>query len=250
MKTLSIAALGVLLLAFSACAAGRGDGGDLQLAPPLAAGGQDVFQTGVASWYGDDFQGKVTANGEIYDMHKLTAAHQDLPFHTLVEVENVENGRKVLVRINDRGPFLKGRIVDLSLKAAQRLEIADRGTAEVRLRVVRWGALGNAPRPAGGPAPAASAPGGRVEPPACSAPAAPWYVQAGAFAQRDNAEDLLLTLADIFPGLAFRIVDENGMFKVISPNLASLKACDEVIRELAARHLQGFVREAGSGEEK
>ncbi len=249
MKTQSIAALGVLLLSLGACAAGRFDGGDLQLAPPLAAGGQDVFQTGVASWYGDDFQGKVTADGEIYDMHKLTAAHPDLPFHTLVEVENVENGRKVLVRINDRGPFLKGRIVDLSLKAAQRLEIADRGTVEVRLRVARWGAWGNDPRPAWGPGPAAGAPA-RVDAPALAAPAASCSVQVGAFAQRENAEDLLLTLADIFPGLAFRIVEENGMFKVVSPALASPYACGDLIRELAARHLQGFIRPTSSGEEK
>jgi len=249
MKIKSIAVLGVLLLVLSACAAKRGDGGEVQLAPPVAAGDREVFQTGVASWYGDDFQGKVTANGEIYDMHKLTAAHQDLPFHTLVEVENLENRKKVLVRVNDRGPFLKGRIIDLSLKAAQRLEIAAKGTAEVSLRVVRWGAWGNAPRPAGGPGPAASAPALGITPP-LSGSAASCYVQAGAFAHRENAEDLLQTLADIFPGLAFRIVDENGMFKVVSPDLASLDACGDVIRELAARHLQGFIRETGSGGEK
>jgi rare lipoprotein A len=250
MKTMGIAALGILLLALSACAGRRGDGGEPQIEPPAAAAAnQDVFQTGVASWYGDDFQGKLTANGEIYDMRKLTAAHQDLPFHTLVEVENMENGRKVLVRVNDRGPFLKGRIIDLSLKAAQRLEIAEKGTAEVSLRVVRWGVQGNVPGPAGEPEPVAGAPA-PGDAPTPSVPAASCYVQAGAFAQRENAEDMLQTLADIFPGLAFRIVEENGLFKVISPDLASLNSCDEVIRELAARHLQGFVREAGSGEEK
>lgn len=246
---MSIAALGVLLLAPAACAARRGAGGELELAPPAAVADRDVFQTGVASWYGDDFQGKATADGEIYDMQKLTAAHPDLPFHTLVEVENAENGRKVLVRINDRGPFLKGRIIDLSLKAARRLGIADQGTAEVRLRVLRWGPDGNVPRPAGeaGPVASAKAPGGA---PTLPGPEAPCFVQAGAFAQRENAEDLLQTLADIFPGLAFRIVDENGMFKVISPDLATLEACDGVIRELTARHLEGFVRKTGSGGEK
>ncbi|HEX7503040.1 MAG TPA: septal ring lytic transglycosylase RlpA family protein, partial [Acidobacteriota bacterium] len=203
--------------------------GEPPIEPPAdAAVNQEVFQTGVASWYGDDFHGKVTANGEIYDMHKLTAAHQDLPFHTLVEVENMENGKRVLVRVNDRGPFLKERIIDLSFKAAQRLEIAEKGTAEVSLRVVRLGGAA-----ANGPAPEEDA---RER-----------IVQAGAFAQRENAEDLLQTLADIFPGLAFRIAEEDGLFKVISPNLASLNACDEVIRELAARHLQGFIREAGAG---
>jgi rare lipoprotein A len=190
-----------------------------------------VFQTGVASWYGDDFHGKATANGEVYDMHKLTAAHQTLPFHSLVEVENLENGRKVLVRVNDRGPFLKERILDLSLKAAQRLEIAEKGTAEVSLRVLRWGGAST-----NGAAPAAAARG-------C-------FVQAGAFALRENAEDMLQTLADIFPGQAFRIADEDGMFKVISSERSSVSACSEIIRELAARHLPGFIRESGSGEEK
>ena len=245
MKSMGIAVLGFLLLAGAACSARRGRGGEPVL-EPAAAGEREVFQTGVASWYGDDFHGRVTANGEIYDMHKLTAAHPDLPFHTLVEVENMGNGKTVLVRINDRGPFLKGRIIDLSLKAAQRLEIADIGTADVSLRVVRWGAQGNIPGPAGGPGPAASAPA-RGEPPALSAPAASCYVQAGAFAQRENAEDFLQTLADIFPALAFRVVEEDGLFKVISPDLASLDACAEVIRELAARHLQGFIRGTGGG---
>ena len=108
MKTLSIAALGVLLLACRACAPRAAATAAIFDPRGGRRRGQDVFQTGVASWYGDDFHGKATADGEMYDMHKLTAAHQDLPFHTLVEVENLENGRKVLVRINDRGPFLKG----------------------------------------------------------------------------------------------------------------------------------------------
>jgi rare lipoprotein A len=228
MKTMRLTALGFLLLALVACASRRGD--EPRYEPvAAAAGNQEVFQSGVASWYGDDFQGKVTANGEIYDMHKLTAAHPDLPFHTLVEVENLENGKKVLVRVNDRGPFLKGRIIDLSLKAAQRLEIAEKGTAEVSLRVIRWG--GDA---ANGAAPVAAARG--------------YFVQAGAFTLRENAEDILQTLADIFPGLAFRIAAEDGMFKVISMELPSLGACSEVIRELAAHHLQGFIRETGPGE--
>jgi rare lipoprotein A len=230
MKTKSIAVLGVLLLVLSACAAKRSDGGELQIVPPVPVGGQDVSQTGVASWYGDDFQGKATADGEIYDMHKLTAAHPDLPFHTLVEVENVENGRKVLVRINDRGPFLKERIIDLSLKAAQRLGIEEKGTARVNLRVLRRG--GDRPAPA-----AAPAPGRRCR------------VQAGAFAVRENAEALLLTLADIFPDLAFRVEPEEGIFKVLSPELASAEACGELLQRLALYHLEGFARESSALEE-
>jgi len=216
--------LACLLIALAACAARRG-GGSPELGPAAEiAADRLAFQTGVASWYGDDFHGKATANGEIYDMHKLTAAHPDLPFHTILEVENLENGKTVRVRVNDRGPFLKGRIIDLSLKAARRLGIDEKGTAEVSLRVVRLG----------GGAMAADA----------SAPArGGCCVQAGAFARRENAEDLLQTLADIFPGPVFRMVEEDGMFKVISAPGAAPADCDELIRELAARHLQGFVRE-------
>jgi rare lipoprotein A len=220
MKTLRHAALGFLLLALAACASRHGGPSRFEPAAGVA-GDPEVFQSGVASWYGDDFQGKLTADGEIYDMHKLTAAHPDLPFHTLVEVENLENGKRVMVRINDRGPFLKGRIIDLSLKAAQRLEIADKGTAEVCLRLVRRGGVNES-------APAAAARG--------------YFVQAGAFTVRENADDLLLTLEDIFPGRTFRIAAEEGLFKVVSMELPSLDDCTEVIRLLAAHHLQGFVR--------
>lgn len=100
-----------------------------------------VFQTGIASWYGPDFHGKRTANGEIYDMHKMTAAHKKLPFNTLVQVENLDNGRHVVVRINDRGPFVKDRIIDLSFKAAQQLGSYEDGVAPVTLRIVKPGAV-------------------------------------------------------------------------------------------------------------
>ena len=99
--------------------------------------------TGVASWYGPGFQGKLTANGEKFNMRKLTAAHLTLPFNTMVEVTNLDNGRKVTVRITDRGPYHKGRdymkdrIIDLSKKAAEKLGFADKGTANVRLKILK-----------------------------------------------------------------------------------------------------------------
>ncbi|MCP4155037.1 MAG: septal ring lytic transglycosylase RlpA family protein, partial [bacterium] len=96
----------------------------------------EVFQTGIASWYGGKFQGRRTANGERYDMYKLTAAHKTLPFHTIVEVENLDNSKRVRVRINDRGPFVKDRIIDLSYKAAQRIGSDSNGIAPVTLRQV------------------------------------------------------------------------------------------------------------------
>lgn len=90
-------------------------------------------QTGLASWYGEDFHGKQTANGEIYDMYAMTAAHKTLPFNTYVGVNNLENGRKLKVRINDRGPFVRGRIIDLSYTAADKLGIVGPGTARVKI---------------------------------------------------------------------------------------------------------------------
>lgn len=100
----------------------------------LASCSHKVIQTGEASYYADKFQGRKTANGEIFRQRKKTAAHQTLPFGTKVTVKNLSNGRKVKVRINDRGPFAKGRIIDLSKKAAKKLGMVNAGVAEVELR--------------------------------------------------------------------------------------------------------------------
>ncbi len=102
--------------------------------PPAAPPDRAVFtQTGVASWYGKSHHGKTTANGEKFDMEALTAAHRTLPFGTIVKVTNLSNNRSVNVRINDRGPYVAGRIIDLSARAARDLGIADDGVARVRL---------------------------------------------------------------------------------------------------------------------
>jgi rare lipoprotein A len=91
------------------------------------------IEEGIASWYGSDFHGKKTANGEVYDMHKKTAAHKTLPFGTHLKVVNISNGKEAIVRINDRGPFVKGRIIDLSFAAAKDIEMIGPGTAKVRI---------------------------------------------------------------------------------------------------------------------
>jgi len=91
------------------------------------------YQVGTASWYGEQFQGKPTASGEPYDMRDLTAAHPSLPLGTLVKVTNLKNGRAVVVRINDRGPVVDGRIIDLSYNAARALGFEKRGLQRVRL---------------------------------------------------------------------------------------------------------------------
>jgi rare lipoprotein A len=93
-------------------------------------------EDGVASWYGYPFQGRRTSNGEVYDMHEFTAAHRTLPFNAMVRVTNLTNGKQTEVRINDRGPFVANRVIDLSLSAAQAIEMVGPGTARVRLEVI------------------------------------------------------------------------------------------------------------------
>lgn len=95
--------------------------------------------SGVASWYGEDFHGKKTSNGEIYNMYAQTAAHKILPMNTMVKVTNLLNNRSQIVRINDRGPFVKSRIIDLSYGVAKKLNIDKKGTAPVRIEVVGFG---------------------------------------------------------------------------------------------------------------
>jgi rare lipoprotein A len=124
-------------------------------------------QQGIASWYGTDFHGKRTSSGEVYDMHGLTAAHKTLPLGTLVQVRHLQSGRSLEVRINDRGPFVRDRVIDLSYEAARRLGIIGPGTAPVEVV-----ALGT---PAGSPVDVYSG---------------NFTFQVGAFASRENAERL------------------------------------------------------------
>jgi rare lipoprotein A len=96
----------------------------------------EYVEEGVASWYGVPFNGRRTSNGEIYDMHEFTAAHRTLPFDCVVRVTNLNNGKHTEVRINDRGPFVANRVIDLSLSAAQAIEMVGTGTANVRLEIL------------------------------------------------------------------------------------------------------------------
>lgn len=92
---------------------------------------------GLASWYGSEYAGNRTASGEIFNPHKLTAAHKTLPFSTIVRVTNLENGKSVVVRINDRGPFIPGRIIDLSHAAAGRIDMVRQGIVRVKLEIIQ-----------------------------------------------------------------------------------------------------------------
>lgn len=94
------------------------------------------YETGIASWYGPGFHGNLTANGEVYDMYGISAAHKTLSFGTIVRVVEIETGRSIVVRINDRGPFIEGRIIDLSKGAAEKLGIVEKGITKVGLRIL------------------------------------------------------------------------------------------------------------------
>ena len=96
----------------------------------------DYDETGIASWYGPDFHGKITANGELYDMNEVTGAHRTLPMPSLVRVTNLDNGRTIVVRVNDRGPYARGRILDMSRRGAQLLGYEKTGTAKVRVQIM------------------------------------------------------------------------------------------------------------------
>jgi rare lipoprotein A len=173
--------------------------------PPIVSG----VQVGVASWYGPGFHGRPTASGEPFDQHDLTAAHPSLPLGSRARVTSLTNHRTVDVRINDRGPFVDGRIIDLSYAAACRLDMIGPGIMPVRLEV-----LGNADRPA--PAARAQAPRPPSEPgpvaptpPAVAAPAR-YVVQLGAFERRATADEVQRQVARRFPEAQVTSLDADG----------------------------------------
>jgi len=187
-----------------------GQGGYRKTGKPYTIAGQTYYplasatgydRTGVASWYGRDFHGKLTANGERYDMHALSAAHKTLPLPTLVRVTNLENGRSMVVRVNDRGPFVKSREIDLSYAAAKALGYDEKGTTRVRVQALD----GSSPY-------ATSSSRGPIAPPtpepvpanikvANERPVPGMYIQLGAFGQTSNADRLRSTLAADHPSV-------------------------------------------------
>ena len=94
---------------------------------------------GVASWYGPNFHGKLTANGEVYDQYGVTAAHKELPLNTIARVTNLDNDKSIILRINDRGPYAKNRILDCSYGAAKKLDFLNQGTANVKIEIIEFG---------------------------------------------------------------------------------------------------------------
>ncbi len=161
---------------------------------PSASG---YTQTGIASWYGAKFHGYDTASGEPYDMYALTAAHKSLPLPTWVRVTNLDNGRTTVVKVNDRGPFHDGRIIDLSYAAAMKLGYAGKGTARVSVEAIEVApptALAGSPAARGTPVSGSANPELVVQSTDLS-PGHAYFIQAGAFAQRESADRLVARLS-------------------------------------------------------
>jgi rare lipoprotein A len=172
-------------------------------------------ETGLASWYGKPYHGRAAANGEIYDMEKLTAAHRTLPFNTWVRVYDLDNDKTVEVRIIDRGPFIDGRIIDLSHAAAREIEMIGPGTARVRVEVIR--------------APEGVSPG-------------IFAVQVGAFRDRANAERLRSQMEAQFGSARLVQRDEKPGFWFV---LAGREASEDAAKALASRIRENSVEKNG-----
>jgi rare lipoprotein A len=174
-------------------------------------------ETGIASWYGVPYDGRPSASGEIYDMEKLTAAHRALPFQTWVEITNLSNGKQVDVRITDRGPFVRGRIIDLSMAAARQIDMVRTGTARVRVKVIA--------------APAATPPVKALG--TTSATLGAYAVQAGAFADPKRAQAFCETLSYSDA----RVVERQGkgdqpLWKVLIGRALTLQAATALAAEV------------------
>jgi len=181
----------------------------------------DYVERGIASWYGSKFHGRRTSSGEVYDLYKMTAAHKTLPLPTYAEVVNLRNGRSVVVKINDRGPFHANRIIDLSYVAAARLGILEYGTGLVEVRAIDPSA------PARQQVAAATKPAGSEH--------ATLFIQVGAFSSRDNARRLSEKLQASDLG-QIHIVEGSGtagpLYRVRIGPLASVDDADRISSSL------------------
>lgn len=198
-------------------------------------------QKGRASWYGKKFHGAKTANGEIYDMHQMTAAHPTLPLPSYAKVTNLSNGKSVIVRVNDRGPFLRGRIIDLSYAAAYQLDYIKHGSAEVLVEkmtpevIAQFQAEKNGTRLAQN--------GVSIEQVGMSNASAlepltrqPLYLQIGAFGNKSNAEALVSKVSTSHEsfGKASQILSESGVHRVLVGPFASIDQANDAAIELSA----------------
>jgi len=206
-----------------------------------------LVQRGYASWYGRQFHGNRTSTGEVYDMFAMTAAHPTMPLPSYARVTNLRDGSSVVVRVNDRGPFRDGRVIDLSYAAAVRLGIAAKGTGEVEIQRIthREIAAASSSTSVAAAAPIA-APAAAAPPPTTSPPPAAsgrWAVQLGAFAGADRAQELLARVqaelarpqAGSLPAeLQPRIESDGGLHRVLLGALPEREAAATLATRLAA----------------
>ena len=202
---------------------------------------KDFRQRGVASWYGKKFHGRRTSSGEVYDMYAMTAAHKTLPLGTHVRVHNLKNDREAVVRINDRGPFVRGRIIDLSYTAAAKLGMVGHGTAQVEVTALPpYQAMSGSKRIA------RKAPATRTElaaaeisnavKTATSKLGGSAFVQVGAFSSRENAERLRARVETGVgkPVSILEVPDSNATYRVRVGPLSHPSGTESVNAQLAA----------------
>lgn len=207
-------------------------------------------ESGIASWYGTKFHGRRTSSGERYDMHGMTAAHKTLPLPTYAEVTNLQNGRKVIVKINDRGPFHENRLIDLSYAAASKLGILATGTGLVEVRAITPDRTPQcseckdaqepppeSPTPDAVPEAIPEAITAQSQSPVSGEPrAVKLYLQAGAFRSRDNAERLRDRIDEIVPeALKARVID-GSLYRV---QIGPFAKVDEIDRFAGRLHKLG-----------
>lgn len=188
-------------------------------------------EQGIASWYGPTFHGKLTSSGEVYDMHGMTAAHKTLPLPSYVQVTNLSNGRSAIVRVNDRGPFHDGRIIDLSYAAATKLGVVGPGTAQVEVRAIT---------PGGNAAPAPVAVSARQ---VSTDPLRRVYLQVGAFGNRSNAEQMRARLGDIPAPISISEdrADHGLLYRVRIGPLARLDDVQQLTGKINALGIDAYV---------
>jgi rare lipoprotein A len=190
-------------------------------------------ERGVASWYGRKFHGNPTANGEKYDMHGVSAAHKGLPLPTWVEVTNLKNGRKLTLRVNDRGPFVHNRLIDLSYGAALKLDMVESGTTLVNVRALGTPALA----PALEPKTSTATPAPSQPTPTLADITRELYVQVGAFGQQENAERLMNRLSNDGLKDVFVLSDLNvepALHRVRVGPVKEVDQYDGIVAQLAA----------------
>jgi rare lipoprotein A len=231
------------------------------IATPLAAQDALVKLEAVASYYGDEFQGRPTSSGEIFDMNAYTCAHKTLPFGTMLEVTNLANGRKSVVRVNDRGPFVEGREIDVSKAAAYDLGMVSTGTARVSIRKVGMDGTTATAASATAPATTASAPAlASAVPVASTTAAAPaytqdralkgnanapetearWRIQLGSFSKPENANRLVIQLRK--DGFNPALERTESMTRVVLAGIPDSALGSMKDRLAAAGYVNGLVR--------